>query len=83
MAVLNFFKKKNKIAQIETKEVEGAEVWMVSWSSRHGDMYYDTQRCAKAFLTEADAKDFKKSLEEAQQILQNTNNINITIVKQD
>jgi hypothetical protein len=56
---------------------------MVSWSSRHGEGYYDTRRCAKAFLTEADAKDFGKSLEEAQQILQNTNNINITIVKQD
>lgn len=83
MAVLNFFKKKNKIAQIETKEVDGVEVWMVSWESRHGDGYYDTRRCAKAFLTEADAKDFEKSLEEAQQILQNTNSIKITIVKQD
>lgn len=56
---------------------------MVSWTSRHGDYYYDVQRRGKAFLTEDDAKDFKKSLEEAQQILQNTNNINITIVKQD
>ena len=65
MAVLKFFKRKNRIAQIEAKEVDGAEVWMVSWSSRHGDGYYDTNRCAKAFLTEADAKDFKKSLEEA------------------
>lgn len=83
MAVHNFFKKKNKIAQIEAKEVDGVEVWMVSWSSRHGDGYYDTKRCAKAFLTEDDAKDFKKSLEEAQQILQNTDSINITIVKQD
>lgn len=83
MAVLKYFKRKNKIAQIEAKEVDGAEVWLVSWSSRHGDGYYDTHRCAKAFLTEADAKDFEKSLEEAQQILQNTNSINITIIKQD
>lgn len=83
MAVLKFFKRKNRVAQIEEKEVDGVEVWVVSWSSRHGDSYYDTQRCAKAFLTEDDAKDFKKSLEEAQQILQNTNSINITIVKQD
>lgn len=83
MTALKFFKRKNKIAQIETKEVDGAEVWMVSWESRHGDGYYDTQHCAKAFLTEDDAKDFKKSLEEAQQILQNTNNINIAIIKQD
>lgn len=77
MAVLNFFKKKNKIAQIETKEVDGVEVWMVSWSSRHGEGYYDTRRCAKAFLTEADAIDFGKSLEEAQQILQNNCLINV------
>jgi hypothetical protein len=83
MAVLKFFKRKNKVAQIEAKEVDGAEVWMVSWTSRQGDGYYDTHRCAKAFLTEDDAKDFKNSLEEAQQILQNTNNINITIIKQD
>ena len=61
MAVLKFFKRKNKIAQIEAKEVDGAEVWMVSWTSRHGDGYYDTQRCAKAFLTEDDAKDFENS----------------------
>lgn len=83
MAVLKFFKRKNRIAQIEAKEVDGAEVWMVSWSSRHGDYHSDVQRRGKAFLTEDDANDFKKSLEEAQRILQNTNDIDITIVKQD
>lgn len=83
MSVLKFFKRKNKIAQIETKEVDGAEVWMVYWTSRYGDYSGDVRRCAKAFLTEDDAEDFKKSLEEAQNILQNTNNINITIIKQD
>ena len=53
MAVLNYFKKKNKIAQIESKEVDGVEVWMVSWESRHGDGYYDTRRCEtiQGFIT--------------------------------
>lgn len=81
--MLKFFKKKNKIAQIEAKEVDGAEVWMVSWTARHGNYYADMRRCAKAFLTEDDANDFKKALEEAQNILQNTNNIDIQVVKQE
>ena len=82
MSVLKFFKRINKIAQIEAKEVDGAEVWMVHWTSRHGDYWGDVHRCAKAFLTEDDANDFKKSLEEAQDILQNTNDIDIKIIKQ-
>ena len=81
--MLKFFKKKNKIAQIEAKEVDGAEVWMVSWKSRYGDYHSDTRRCAKAFLTENDANDFEKALEEAQNILQNTNDIDIQVVKQE
>lgn len=83
MSVLKFFKKINKIAQITTKEVDGAEVWMVHWTSRYGDYYGDVRRTAKAFLTEDDAINFKKSLEEAQNILQNTNNIDIKIIKQE
>lgn len=67
----------------EAKETNNVEIWMVFWTSRYGDYHFDVQRCAKAFLTEDDAKDFKKSLEEAQQILQNTNDINITIIKQN
>ena len=65
------------------KETNNVEIWMVSWTSRYGNYHYDVQRSAKAFLTEENAKDFKKSLEEAQHILQNTNDINITIVKQN
>lgn len=84
MSVLKFFKKTNKIAQIESKEVEGAEVWMVHWTSIYGHYgcCYE-RRSAKAFLSEDDANDFKKSLEEAQNILQNTNNIDIKIIKQE
>ena len=67
----------------KVKEINDAEIWMVSWTSRHGDYHSDVQRCAKTFLTEEDAKNFKNLLEEAQQILQNTNNINITIIKQN
>ena len=67
----------------EAKETNNVEIWMVSWTSRYGNYHHDVQRNAKAFLTEEDAKNFKKSLEEAQQILQNTNDINITIVKQN
>lgn len=83
MSVLKFFKKINKIAQIGAKEVDGAEVWMVHWTSRYGDYCDDVRRSAKAFLSKDDAEDFKKSLEEAQNILQNTNDIDITIIKQD
>jgi hypothetical protein len=66
----------------EVKEINDVEIWIVSWISRYGDYHFDVQRCAKAFLTEEDAKNFKNLLEESQQILQNTNDINITIIKQ-
>lgn len=67
---------------VKRKEVKGAEVYIVSWDARYGDYYANTQRVAKAFLLKEDAIAFKKSLEDAQELLQNTTNIRITIRKQ-
>lgn len=67
---------------VKRKEVKGAEVYIVSWDARYGDYYDNTQRVAKAFLLKGDAIAFKKSLEDAQELLQNTTNIRITIRKQ-
>ena len=80
---MNFLPKLNALFSVQkVKEVNGAQVWVVSWDARTGDYHSDRKRMAKAFLLEEDAKEFEKSLKEAQALLQNTNNINITIEKQ-
>lgn len=65
----------------ETKKVECAKVWVVSWMARK-DSYFKTPRVAKAFLNETDAKVFAQSLIDAANILQYEECINIKIEKQ-
>lgn len=47
-----------------------------------GDYSSDTNRVAKAFLNEDNANQFAESLEMAQELLQNTNDIHIRVDKQ-
>lgn len=81
------FKKTNQIPETTNREVEGAEVWIVSWTSLSGrypnspTLVGDTRR-AKAFLSEDDARDFKKALEDAMSLLQCSFYIDISIEKQ-
>ena len=75
-----------KIHQIitgyEKKEAKGAEVWMVSWCARYGEYSDSWKRVAKAFLDKDDAETFAKSLRDAKELLQYTENIHIKIEKQ-
>lgn len=78
---LNSLIRPHKVKEI-VEQVPGAHVWVVSWVARHGDYSSDTKQVAKAFLDEDDANQFAESLEMAQQLLQNTNNLHIKIDKQ-
>lgn len=83
MSFLKFLKKKEVIFDVKpSREVDGAEVWIVSWDKRNGNYCSDTKRAAKAFLSLDDANDFADSLKSAQELLQNTNDIRISIEKQ-
>lgn len=78
-----FIEKINTIFGLtKQKDAKGAEVWVVSWVSRYGDCSAHTKYVAKAFLMKEDANLFAKSLRDAQKLLQNTNDIEITIKKQ-
>lgn len=82
--MLKFILKKNGIFKVKKeKEVEGAEVWIVSWDSRYGKYSDNIQKVAKAFLLKQDAIDFAQSLYDAHALLQNTNDIHINIKKQE
>lgn len=81
IAKLNKLIRPHKVKEI-VEEVDGADVWVVSWDARFGDFNSDRNRVAKAFLNEDDANQFKESLEMAQKLLQNTNNLRIKIEKQ-
>lgn len=82
--MLKFILKKNVIFKVKKeKEVEGAEVWIVSWDSRYGKYSDNTKKVAKAFLLKQDAIDFAQSLYDAHALLQNTNDIHINIEKQE
>jgi ribosomal protein S4E len=80
---MSFLPKLNALFRVQkVKEVEGAHVWVVSWDGRTGDYSGDIKRVAKAFLLEEDANQFAESLQQAQDLLQNTNNLRIKIEKQ-
>ena len=78
---LNSLIRPHKVKEI-IEEVDGAHVWVVSWNARSGDYSTDVKRVAKAFLNEDDANQFAESLEMAQELLQNTNNLRIKVEKQ-
>lgn len=83
MGIFNFIKKEETVIRdYKAETVEGAEVWLVSWDARFGKWDTDKKRVAKAFFNENDARDFKESLEMAQNLIQYTENINIKIEKQ-
>jgi hypothetical protein len=66
----------------ETREVECAKVWMVSWDARYGSYHGDRERVSKAFLNENDAEVFAQSLKDAKSILQIKENLRIDITEQ-
>ena len=55
---------------------------MVSWCARYGEYFDSWKRVAKAFLNKEDAEIFAKSLRDAKELLQYTENIHIEIEKQ-
>ena len=84
---MEIFKKKEQIPVNESVEVEGAQVWMVTWNSLLDGGYstptlVNLNRRAKAFLSYEDAKEFRDSLERAMKLLQCTFRIDIDIEKQ-
>lgn len=67
----------------ETRKVECAKVWMVSWDARYGSYHGDWERVSKAFLNENDAKAFVQSLKDAKNLLQIKENLRIDITEQE
>lgn len=67
----------------ETKKVECAKVWMVSWDARYGSYHGCRERVSKAFLNKNDAEAFVQSLKDAQSLLRIKENLRIDITKQE
>ena len=77
-------RKINKLFSIcNSKEVDGAEVWMLTWTS-YVSGYVGTNEVtrAKAFLNRCDAEQYADSLEKANKLLENKTGLNINIEKQ-
>jgi hypothetical protein len=66
----------------ETKKVECAKVWMVSWDARYGSYYGNWERVSKAFLNQDDAYAFAKSLKDAKKLLQIKEGLRIEVEEQ-
>ena len=66
----------------ETRKVECAKVWMVSWDARYGSYNGDWERVSKAFLNENDAEAFAQSLKDAQKLLQIKEGLRIEVEEQ-
>lgn len=80
---MNYIKKLIQMVNVvPIKEVEGAEVYVVSWRARWGEYRGETTKVFKAFLSEDDANEFKESLIAAHKLLQNTTSIDAKVEKQ-
>ena len=66
----------------ETKQVECAKVWLVSWDARYGSYSGDWKRVSKAFLNQDDAHAFAQSLKDAQKLLQIKESLRIEVEEQ-
>lgn len=83
---MKFISKINSIFGVEKqKDAKGAEIWTVSWRTTkpygYGCDFGET--VFKAFFLEEDAMAYAKSLRDANNLLQNKVNIDITITKQN
>lgn len=71
------------ITGYQKKEVKGFEAWTVTWYARYGEYSDSWSKKAKVFVDEGAAEIFAKSLQEAQKVLQYTEDIHIRIEKQE
>lgn len=67
----------------ETRKIECAKVWMVSWNARYASYYGNWKRVSKAFLNQDDAYAFVKSLKDAKKLLQIEEDLRIKIEEQE
>ena len=67
----------------ETRKVECAKVWILSWDARYSSYYGDRKRVSKAFLNQDDAYAFAKSLEDAKKLLQIREDLRINVEEQE
>ena len=84
---MKYISKINKLFSIEVgKEVEGAEVWMLTWASYINEFSIsdtaDTVIRAKAFLNKDDAEEYADSLRKANDLLENETRLHINKEKQ-
>ena len=84
---MELFRKKEQIPTGEVREVDGVQVWMVSWNALENSGYSSPSlvsdvRKAKAFMNRDDADDFVESLKNAMKLLQCTYQIGIKVEKQ-
>jgi exopolyphosphatase/pppGpp-phosphohydrolase len=67
----------------ETKLVESVQVWTVRWKSRYGEFSTNVREEVVAFVDEQEAEDFKKSIENAFNLLRHTSGTTVTITKEN
>ncbi len=75
--MLNIFKK--SVPTNETKVVDAAKSWTVTWYSKNGEYSTNKEQENAVFLSIDDAEGFKKSLESAFKLLRYTYGTNVTI----
>ena len=66
----------------ETRKVECAKVWLVSWNARYGSFNGDWKRVSKAFLDLDAAIAFAELLKEAKKLLQIKEGLEIKVEEQ-
>ena len=76
-------KTKTEVPSSEKINLDGAEIWMISWNSYHHQYSYASPKpTTKAFLTKDDAERFKQYLIDVNTVLQNDTRLNITIERE-
>jgi hypothetical protein len=81
--MFNVFKSTTEVpVSNETKSVEVARIWTVTWTSRHGEFSSDTKKQQKVFLSSNEAQHFAEALDAAFKLLRFTSGTKVTVEEQ-
>jgi hypothetical protein len=67
-----WFKKQTVPVSNDTKEIDVVQLWEVRWRSRYGEYSSNTKPQVECFISEEDARDFAKALENAFKLIRHT-----------
>lgn len=75
MSIIKIFKSGTRTLK------SGVDTWIVEWTRRYGEFYFDTEQCYQAFTNEKEANEFADSIKRAHKLIGNSSGTKVTVKK--